>query len=343
VFCKPTDFNKFIVFFQFLSIPFSGYIADLMSFWVDNQMYWIILDDWLYRMVIILLSKNKSQPASNKGLSVAGKLLHLEKIKEFAAMGQNLEMVFGIKNEKIKNQLLVILCESESIAQILDQRCEDDPCSLDSLIVSWMAEGQYDFSAEIDGRLRLSFTTTEVKCYDTEEIPRRSNIKKRLRPVYLPQNLAHNLAQHYFGANKLKLFVTELIRQLEQEISADADSIIDRRAALWSCGAILSSNIGVNLYSSLLVHLLLNNLNSLALSIRATAFYATNWMARSPYGADLIEMDTKMAWKVKKKFVGDGQNRQRNSTADSWSTFHWDRSEDLSIRKWFHLKYIFRN
>jgi len=219
--------------------------------------------------------------------------------------------------------LLIILCECEEIAKLLDLRPPTDDCSLTSLLSSWITDGQYNFLIEVDGRLRLSFTTTEVKAYNTGEVPRRSSIKQQLRPVYLPENLPRNLVQHYFGASKLKNFVSDLTKQLEQDLADNADSILDRRSALWSCGAILSSNIGVNSYGTCLSHILLRNLKSSILSVRATAFYATNLMARSPYGADLIELESKMTWKVKKRFIGDGRQRQRNSTADSFSTFYW--------------------
>ena len=223
----------------------------------------------------------------------------------------------------LRTSLLIILCESEEIVKLLDQRPIEDESSLDSLLSSWITDGQYEFLTEIDGRLRLSFTTTEVKSYNTDEMPRRSSQKQRITPVYLPKSLPQNLVQHYFGASKLKQFVSELSKQLDQDLTDDPDSILDRRAALWTCGAILSSNIGVNNYGTCLSHVLLRNLKSIILSVRATAFYATNLMARAPYGADLIEMESKMAWKVKKRFIGDGQRRQRNSTTDSWSTFYW--------------------
>ena len=55
------------------------------------------------------------------------------------------------------------------------------------------------------------------------------------------------------------------------------------------------------------------------LSIPKKAFYVVNWISRSPYGADLIEYETNLSWKVKKRLVGDVGRRQRNSTVDSWS------------------------
>lgn len=321
---KPKQIRSFFeTIVTFASEPLLIFIAELISFWVDNHLQWIIADDWLYQQSVAVVKAMKTQPAIDKGLNVLSKLLRKEQIAKFAARPANMERVLTVSDANKKNALLIILCECEEIAKLLDLRSPSDDSSLSALLTSWITDGQYYFLTEIDGRLRLCFTTTEVKSYNNGEIPRRSNQKQQLRPVYLPQNLPRNLVQHYFGASKLKHFVSELTRQLEQDLSDDPDAILDRRAALWSCGAILSSNIGVNNYGTCLSHILLRNLKSCVLSVRATAFYATNLMARSPYGADLIELESKMTWKVKKRFIGDGRQRQRNSTADSWSTFYW--------------------
>ena len=110
-----------------------------------------------------------------------------------------------------------MLCEIEPIAQNLDSRQESCPSSLEALLSAWLTDGQYEFLAELDGRLRLAFTTTEVKNYEGDA-PRRSSFKHRVQPVHLPVSLAHNLAQHGFGIGRLKMFVSDLVRQLDQEL-----------------------------------------------------------------------------------------------------------------------------
>ena len=142
-----------------------------------------------------------------------------------------------------------------------------------------MKEKQYDFLSEVDARLRLSFTSAVVKNYDCE-VPRRSNSKHRLKPVYLPTSLLKNLASHQFGINKIRNYVKDLSRQMDQELKSDeSETIIDRRSGLWSVGAILSTNFGSNAYGSVLGHHLVKNLKSSLLSVRSTAFYATNLTA----------------------------------------------------------------
>ena len=67
---------------------------------------------------------------------------------------------------------------------------------------------------------------------------------------------------------------------MDQEVKPDElETLIDRRAGLWSVGAILSSNYGANAYGSVLGHHLVKNLKSSLLAIRSTAFYATNLTA----------------------------------------------------------------
>lgn len=156
------------------------FVIDLISFWIDNQLQWIIADDWLYRQCIKVITNMTSLTAREKGLNVVSKLIRMDKIKEFAASELNMSLVLALQDTEIRNSLLIILCESEAIAQILDQRDMNCESSLESLLSSWLGEGQYDFLNEVDGRLRLAFTTTEVKTYDTEA-PRRSSTRQRVQ------------------------------------------------------------------------------------------------------------------------------------------------------------------
>ena len=57
---------------------------------------------------------------------------------------------------------------------------------------------------------------------------------------------------------------------------------------------------------------------------------------RCPFGADLIEIETNMSWKVKKRVLGQYQIRRRFSTVDSCSTFYWD-SENSEKRKELYI------
>ena len=57
---------------------------------------------------------------------------------------------------------------------------------------------------------------------------------------------------------------------------------------------------------------------------------------RCPFGADLVEIETNMSWKVKKRVLGQYQIRRRFSTVDSCSTFYWD-SENSEKRKELYI------
>ena len=61
-----------------------------------------------------------------------------------------------------------------------------------------------------------------------------------------------------------------------------------------------------------------------------------NLFCRCPFGADLIEIETNMCWKVKKRVLGQYQIRRRFSTVDSCSTFYWD-SENSEKRKELYI------
>ena len=54
-----------------------------------------------------------------------------------AAESQNFNLAMQIKDPACKSEILTILCESEIVAQILDQREKSDLFSLDGLISTW--------------------------------------------------------------------------------------------------------------------------------------------------------------------------------------------------------------
>ena len=54
-----------------------------------------------------------------------------------AAESQNFNLAMEIKDPACKSEILTILCESETVAQILDQRENSDLFSLDGLISTW--------------------------------------------------------------------------------------------------------------------------------------------------------------------------------------------------------------
>ena len=54
-----------------------------------------------------------------------------------AAESQNFNLAMEIKDPVCKSEILTILCESETVAQILDQRENSDLFSLDGLISTW--------------------------------------------------------------------------------------------------------------------------------------------------------------------------------------------------------------
>ena len=82
----------------FASEPLLIFIADLISFWVDNHLQWIIADSWLYQQIIKVISTMQTQPAIDKALIVVSKLLRLDKIKHFAASETNMERVLEIQD-----------------------------------------------------------------------------------------------------------------------------------------------------------------------------------------------------------------------------------------------------
>ena len=123
----------------------------------------------------------------------------------------------------------------------------------------------------------------------------------------------------------------------EPSFEDDSDSITDRRAALWSCAAILSSDLGVGVYGATLAAYVLRNLKSPVLEVRASAFYGANLVARAPLGAELIERESKMAWKTKKRFVGQhvATTRLNSSNGDSLNSIYWH--SESSIRNELYI------
>ena len=101
---------------------------------IDLQLQWIIADDWIYRQLLLILQNLEQK---SQAIKVFKKLTKISKIKAMAAESQNFNLVMQIKDPACKSEILTILCESEIVAQILDQREKSDLFSLDGLISTW--------------------------------------------------------------------------------------------------------------------------------------------------------------------------------------------------------------
>ena len=102
---------------------------------VDLQLQWIIADDWVYRQLLSILQNLKEK---SRAIEILRKLAKIPKIKAFAAESFNFNLAMEISDPEAKSEVLTILCESESIAQLLDQRQQSDPYSLEGMLSSWL-------------------------------------------------------------------------------------------------------------------------------------------------------------------------------------------------------------
>ena len=95
---KPKQIRVFFeTLVTFASEPLLIFIAELVSFWVDNHLQWIIADDWLYLQTITVIKAMKTETAIDKGLVVLTKLLRKDKIAKFAAQPNNIEFVLAVQ------------------------------------------------------------------------------------------------------------------------------------------------------------------------------------------------------------------------------------------------------
>ena len=148
-----------------------NFLSELVLFWVEAKAEWIVRDKWLYLQTLSLVRQSPKQ--SDTALVAFQQFVRIPKIANYALQELGMIMEFDLC---LRQKILCVLVENEFIAQKVEEfGAETD---LDFMLDSWMTAGQYEFSKEIEGRLKVSFSTSDVKDYERESVPRRSVLRK---------------------------------------------------------------------------------------------------------------------------------------------------------------------
>ena len=147
-----------------------NYLSELVLFWVEAKAEWIVKDKWLYLQTLSLVRQSPQQ--SDTALVAFQQFIRIPKIANYALQELGMIMEFDLS---LRQKVLCVLVENEFIAQKVEEF--GGVTDLDSMLDNWMTTGQYEFSKEIIGRLKVSFSTSDVKYYEKESVPRRSVLR----------------------------------------------------------------------------------------------------------------------------------------------------------------------
>ena len=316
------------------NIQVAIYFVNQIRFWIDQQTAWIYQDVWLLRLIISIIP---IQHSSGNGLAPSKRNLNDNIIEVIRLLLQNQSLMEIVENDpdfvsyvidasiplSMRNYILMALCRSEKITRTLDSRKYSKAESiLDHLVDYWLTSGQYGFLEEVDARLRVSFTTSEVKIHSCGEVPpRRSQRRTSKSPVYLPLNFFRVLVEHKFGVDRLTSIIDRIKEHIDQPI-VDADSQFDRRVIIWTVAMLCSSDLGCRRFGSEMMPVLIENADSNEHSVKATSYYAISLAATCSLGAELL--DIQHGWRVKKKRNGneDTVDVQSESLNDSYQSYN---------------------
>ena len=317
------------------------YFIDQIRFWIDQQTAWIYQDVWLLRLIISIIP---IQHNSGNGLAPTKRILNDNIIEVIRLLLQNQSLMEIVENDpdfvsyvidaqislSMRNYILMALCRSEKITRILDSRKYSNSESiLDHLVDYWLTSGQYGFLEEIDARLRVSFTTSEVKVHSCGEVPpRRSQRRTSKSPVYLPLNFFRVLVEHKFGVDRLTSILDRIKEHIDQPI-VDRDSKFDRRVIIWTVAMLCSSDLGCRRFGSEMMPVLIENADSDEQSLKATSYYAISLAGTCSLGAELL--DIQHGWRVKKKRHTNGNEDTVDIKSDSLNDSYQSYNHSLPI------------
>ena len=316
------------------------YFVNQVRFWIDQQTAWIYQDVWLLRLIISIIP---TQQVSGNGLAPSKRNLNDNIIDVIRLLLQKQTLLEIVENDpdivqyvidahiplSMRNYILMALCRSEKITRTLDSRKYSTTESiLDHLVDYWLTSGQYGFLEEVDARLRVSFTTSEVKIHSSGEVPpRRSQRRTSKSPVYLPLNFFRTLVEHNFGVDRLTSILDRIKEHIDQPI-VDADSQFDRRVIIWTVGMLCSSDLGCRRFGSEMMPMLIENADSNEQSVKATSYYAISLAGTCSLGAELL--DIQHGWRVKKKRLFNG-NEDVDVKSDSLNDSYQSYNHSLPI------------
>ena len=317
------------------------YFVNQVRFWIDQQTAWIYQDVWLLRLIISIIP---TQQVSGNGLAPSKRNLNDNIIDVIRLLLQKQTLLEIVENDpdivqyvidahiplSMRNYILMALCRSEKITRTLDSRKYSTTESiLDHLVDYWLTSGQYGFLEEVDARLRVSFTTSEVKIHSSGEVPpRRSQRRTSKSPVYLPLNFFRTLVEHNFGVDRLTSILDRIKEHIDQPI-VDADSQFDRRVIIWTVGMLCSSDLGCRRFGSEMMPMLIENANSNEQSVKATSYYAISLAGTCSLGAELL--DIQHGWRVKKKRPFNGNEDTVDVKSDSLNDSYQSYNHSLPI------------